>query len=263
MPNRDSTPKRTGSSKASEAPGVEGAVVGRATSDGPRTRGGWTPVGTAADRRAAHEERSTERGQRTRRLIIDAARRVFERDGYLDVGIDQIVKEAGVARGSYYTYFSTKLDVYRVVMSEVVAAIDAALVTRPDDARLDPVDALQRSNLRYMSAYRENAAIYALGEQLHHIDEEFRLRQIDRRRRDLDRIARTIQRWQERGVADPAVAPVPTAAALLSMSRHLCYWLYVGGDEQYDEADAAMALNDLWVRAVDLRRRPNRRWLEA
>lgn len=245
------------------APERSAGVTARAAVTGRRTRGGWTPVGTAAERRAAHAERSTERGQRSRREIIDAARRVFERDGYLDVGVGDIVQEAGVARGSFYTYFPTKLDVFRVVVGEVVEVVDAALVTRPDDERLDPIDALHRSNLRYMAAYRANAAIYALAEQLGHVDADMDERRRARRRRDIDRVADTIRRWQDRGVANPAVDPVPTAAALLSMTRHLCYWLYAGGDDAYEEADAAMVLNDIWVRAVDLRRRPSRRWLSG
>jgi hypothetical protein len=80
----------------------------RASGEGPRTRGGWTPAGTAADRRAAQAERSTPRGQQTRRDITEAARRVFERDGYLDANVDDIVAEAGVARGSFYTYFARR-----------------------------------------------------------------------------------------------------------------------------------------------------------
>ncbi|MFA5565583.1 MAG: TetR/AcrR family transcriptional regulator [Acidimicrobiia bacterium] len=225
-----------------------------------RTRGGWIPVGTAAERRVAHAERSTEKGRQTRRRIVDAARRVFEERGYLDVGVDEIVQEAGMARGSFYTYFSTKVDILRVISEEVAQSIDLALVTRPTDTRLDPVDSLVRSNLRYMEAYRNNAKMYALLEQLSHIDSELLEKQGQRHQRDVERIAATIERWQRRGYSDPYVAPIPTAAALLAMTRHTCFWLYVRGDKQYDEADAALAMNNAWIRTVDLRRVPNPDW---
>src|SRR6516162_5242166 len=64
--------------------------------DGPRTRGGWTPAGTAAARRAARPDRATPRGDRTREELVEAARRVFERDGFVNVRVADIVAEAGV-----------------------------------------------------------------------------------------------------------------------------------------------------------------------
>jgi AcrR family transcriptional regulator len=194
---------------------------------------------------------------------VQAARRVFERDGYVEPGIEDIVKEAGVARGSFYTYFPAKFDVFKVVVDQVVEEIDSAVGAGDRSEQLDTVDALCRSNLRYIEAYRKNAKIYALTEQIEHIDPGMERARRARRRRDIERIANAIRRWQSRGVADPSVNPIPTAAALLSMTRHLCYWMYVGGDSGYGKEEAADALNDIWIRAVDLRRSPNRRWLAA
>jgi AcrR family transcriptional regulator len=187
---------------------------------------------------------------------------VFERDGYLSTGVADIVAEAGVARGSFYTYFPAKIDVFRVVADEVTAVMDEALSSRPGDESLDVIDGLRRSHERYMEAYRANAAIYALTEQLAHIDDEITARRVARHGQDLERIAGRIRRWQVRGLADPAVDPRPTAAVLLAMTRHTCYWLYVRGDDAlYTEAGAGRAINDAWIRTLDLRREPNPEWL--
>jgi len=43
------------------------------------------------------------RGTRTREALVRAARRVFERHGFLDARITDIAAEAGVASGSFYT----------------------------------------------------------------------------------------------------------------------------------------------------------------
>jgi AcrR family transcriptional regulator len=259
LPDKDTVADGEGASRRRTA----AARSPRASGEGARTRGGWTPAGTAAGRRAAQAERSTPRGQRTRREITEAARRVFERDGYLDANVDDIVAEAGVARGSFYTYFRTKMDVFRVLTIEVSQAIDSALVRRIDDERLDPVAALAESNLRYMAVYRQNAAIYALIEQLGHIDPEIDANRRTRRVRDIERVSRSIRRWQSAGVADPSVDAEATAAALIAMTRHECYWFYVGGDQSvFSEAEAAEAINRIWVRAVDLRRAPNPEWLD-
>jgi AcrR family transcriptional regulator len=210
-----------------------------------------------------HAERGTARGERTRRQIVDAARRVFERDGYLDVGVADIAREAGVAHGSFYTYFPTKVAVFRVLCDEVGMAVDEAVTERHEGERhLDPVEALQQSNLRYVEAYQRNAKMYALMEQLGRMDGHVSGASDQRRRGHIMRISDRIRRWQERGLADPAVDPEPTAMALISMISNVCYWLFAkdAGDE-LDVGRAAAAVNDIWVRAVGLRRHPNPEWL--
>ena len=45
-----------------------------------------------------------------------AARRVFERDGYFGARVADITAEAGVAHGSFYTYFASRQDVFVAVL---------------------------------------------------------------------------------------------------------------------------------------------------
>jgi AcrR family transcriptional regulator len=226
-----------------------------------RTRGGWIPVGTAAQRRVVHAERGNARGERTRRQILDAARTVFEQGGYLDVGVEEIVTEAGVARGTFYTYFTSKLEVFIALSNEVGTLVEQA-TQRPEDERsLDPIEALCRANERYLAVYQENARIYALGDQLSHIDDDLHQSQMERRRRRLDRTSSLIRHWQSRGLADPTIDPVTAAVGLVYMSSNLCYGLFVANDEGYDVDRALETMNTIWIRTVDLRRKPNRAWL--
>lgn len=222
-----------------------------------RTRGGWVPVGTAADRRANHIERGTQRGKQTRARILAAARRVFERDGYFEATINDIVSEAGVARGSFYTYFTSKLEVFQLIAAEVDRCIDESVTTQPGDVRKDVISNLERSHRRYFAAYREHASIYGLTEQVATIDAGVQEARLRSRQRHVARVARCIQRWQERGVADPDIDPHTSAGALVSMISNFNYWRLVGHDE-YDEEQAAETLTEIWVRALKLRRRPSR-----
>src|SRR5437762_3529996 len=130
------------------------------------TRGGWEPVGTAAARRAKRDEGGTSRGDRTRKAIVSAARRVFERDGYLDARVADIVKEAGVSHGSFYTYFSSKREVFREVTAEVGQSIHAAVSHVPKEHHGDMLAALKKSNEQYLQVYRENHKLMALIEQV-------------------------------------------------------------------------------------------------
>jgi TetR/AcrR family transcriptional regulator, transcriptional repressor for nem operon len=48
----------------------------------------------------------------TRGRIVDSARRLFNRHGFEQVSIDQIMKEAGLTRGGFYNHFASKDALY-------------------------------------------------------------------------------------------------------------------------------------------------------
>ena len=49
----------------------------------------------------------TERGRRTLRKLLDAAAVEFGERGFYDASISGITRRAGVALGSFYTYFES------------------------------------------------------------------------------------------------------------------------------------------------------------
>ena len=51
-----------------------------------------------------------------KRNIIDSARRLFNRRGFEDVSIAEIMKGAGLTHGGFYKYFKSKSDLYAEVM---------------------------------------------------------------------------------------------------------------------------------------------------
>jgi len=217
------------------------------------------PAGTAAARRAGQEERATVKGLRTRDDLVAAARRVFERNAYLDTRVADIAAEAGLAHGSFYTYFSSKQAVFLAVARDLGRQFRDAVAPSQGDAELDAYEALDRANRRYLKTYRANSVMWALVEQVSTIDPEIHRIRLIGRRQHVDRVARTIQRWQERGIADRDVDPRTTAGALVSMLSNFAYWWLAGGDAYNAEA-AAKTLTELWARAVGLhrRRRPRR-----
>jgi AcrR family transcriptional regulator len=227
-----------------------------------RTRGGWTPAGTAAARRAGHDERVTAKGLRTREELVAAARRVFERDGYLETRVADIAAAADLAHGSFYTYFSSKQDVFLAIVREVGRQIRDAVAPSPADAGLEAYEALDRSNRRYLEVYRANSVMWALVEQVASIDPEIHRIRLLGRRQHVERVAKTIRRWQERGLADRGIDPRTTAGALVSMLSNFAYWWLAGGDG-YDAGAAERTLTDIWARAVGLPRRARLRRVSA
>lgn len=71
----------------------------------------------------------------TRGLLIDTARRLFTEQGYAATSIDDIIQQAGVARGALYHHFAGKealfRAVYEVVEGEVIARVVAAALAEP------------------------------------------------------------------------------------------------------------------------------------
>jgi TetR/AcrR family fatty acid metabolism transcriptional regulator len=70
-----------------------------------------------------------------RRLLLDAAVRVFARKGYHAARVGDIAEEAGVAYGLLYHYFSSKEEVLRMVFRETWRALIATIeeVEQGDD----------------------------------------------------------------------------------------------------------------------------------
>ena len=85
----------------------------------------------------------TQRGEITRRAILDAAERVIGASGYAEASISQITRDAGVAQGTFYIYFNSKDGVFRELVMElgrrvrrVVAEATAGAKNRIEAERL-------------------------------------------------------------------------------------------------------------------------------
>ena len=65
----------------------------------------------------------TERGRRTLRAILDAAAGEFGSVGFHDASIGGITKAAGVASGTFYTYFDSKDAVFRALVADLSARV--------------------------------------------------------------------------------------------------------------------------------------------
>jgi AcrR family transcriptional regulator len=53
----------------------------------------------------------------SRRRILEAAKDVFFRDGFMRANLDEMAEKAGVAKGTLYRYFESKADLYVAVLA--------------------------------------------------------------------------------------------------------------------------------------------------
>jgi AcrR family transcriptional regulator len=65
----------------------------------------------------------TDRGRRTLRALLDAAAQEFGAKGFHATGITDITRRAGVALGSFYTYFASKEEIFRALVTDLSAQV--------------------------------------------------------------------------------------------------------------------------------------------
>jgi AcrR family transcriptional regulator len=188
------------------------------------------------------------KGERTRARLIDAARRVFERDGYLDARVLDITAEAGMSSGSFYTYFEDKDDIFAAVVDKSQdKMLHPGLAQRLGSD--DPEALVDGANRDYVESVRKNARLLALFEQVAHIDDDFKEMGRKRAKEFALRNAKMIERLQDEGRADPEVDPFVAAHALSAMVGRMAFIVYILG-EQIPFEHLISTLNRLWANAL-------------
>ncbi|ACU70078.1 transcriptional regulator, TetR family [Catenulispora acidiphila DSM 44928] len=190
------------------------------------------------------------RGIRTRAALVAAARVVFERDGYLDARLADISAEAGVASGSLYTYFEGKEEIFQAVAEQVTEEMVHPHL-RARTGVTDPRELIDLANREYLRAYKKNAKLMGLFEQVSQIDEEFRALRVERATAFVQRNAKMIRTLQDAGAADAELDPLLTAHALSAMVSRMAYVAYVQKVPMPFER-LVETLNRIWVKALSL-----------
>jgi AcrR family transcriptional regulator len=118
---------------------------------------------------------TTKKGRRTRTAILEAAGRVFARDGYVDARMIDIASEAGLSTGGLYRYFDNKTEVLRALIADIHEEFyQQSGHTRPI-LRTDPLTALTEANRGYIEYYYKNRQVMRVFIEAAAIDERFRV----------------------------------------------------------------------------------------
>ena len=216
----------------------------------PSSSDGTVELPTLVDSSRVREMPTTQRGIRTREALVAAARRVFERDGFINSRLTDITAEAKCSIGTFYTYFDSKEEIFTAVMQ---AAADDMLhpgLPRVDDDISNVAAILEASNRAYVEAYKRNAKLNLLLEQVATIDPDFRRLRIARGAAFAERNARWIKRLQDAGYADPELDPVMTARALSPMLGRMAYHAYALEEAWMDDDAIVQTATQVWLNAL-------------
>ncbi len=176
---------------------------------------------------------------------------ILERDGFRDARISDITQEAGVANGSFYTYFASKLEVVNALLPGI--AEDLLDPTAGPEIQGSPdiatrIEAMIRA---YLESYRRNVRLLKVLEEVTLAEDTVAEWRLERSREFARRTAVDITNWQKRGLVDPELDPVVTARSLSSMVVRMAYFVYAVGDTIPFEK-LVDNLTRLWVNALKL-----------
>jgi AcrR family transcriptional regulator len=201
----------------------------------PRTRASEKapPVPAVVPAPRASEKSTAPRSSkaiRTRLRLVEAAKEIFEENGFLEARISDIAERAGQSHGTFYYYFDSKEEVFR----EVAAALDEQLFAPLEDVikaktKMPPQQRIREAMRRHFESYRREARIMGLIEHVSRYDAEVNAMRLARHQRYTEQVAETIRQLQRRKLADPTLDPMIAAAALGALSyRFAEMWLVQG-----------------------------------
>lgn len=207
---------------------------------------------------SVHPGPLTPRGWNTRNKLVVAARAVFSRAPFSEVKITDITAEAGVASGTFYTYFESKDEIFAEVAAQVLEEMSAAAADEPDNPeQRDIVRDIEYSTRRYYRVIYENRQIARSIEEIHAGDGRVTGTRRSVLVKGVKRADRWIQRLQREGLCDPELETWPIALALHAMNVSVGYDHLVHRDAPEETEMLIRATTRIWQRAVGLPDAPN------
>lgn len=118
---------------------------------------------------AAAKPPRTARGERTMRKILDAARDEFGARGFSESSIVGITQRAGVALGTFYTYFESKEALFKALVRDMSAQVrDTVGPVLAEGA--DRLDSERRGLAAFLRFARDHRDIYRIIDESEFVD---------------------------------------------------------------------------------------------
>lgn len=194
---------------------------------------------------------TTPKGRRTRRQILEAARRVFARAGYVTLRMGDVAAEAGVSMGALYRYFQNKQDLFVNLMGDIHEELFEASRASEHDFRRAPYEALLEANRGYLGHYQENRDVMRAFIEATTVDRRFRDVWWRMRSRHVERFVHALAKHH--GVTEvDGVGAAVVAEAMASMVEQSAYAWFA--HEELNRAPvpvetAAEVVSRVWYRA--------------
>ena len=107
-------------------------------------------------------ERREARKAQSRHRILEAAREIFFRDGFMMANLDDVARGAGVAKGTLYRYFENKAELYVAVLASNGELFERKLREAGSDASLPAPERIRRIARFYLEHWTHNRQYFQI-----------------------------------------------------------------------------------------------------
>lgn len=160
-----------------------------------------------------------------RQEILDAAVRAFCRGGYHGTQVSDVIREAGIARGTFYLYFDGKRDVFGALVERMLALFLDARPALPDPEVRGPADAevlLRESYRVVLTTFRRHRHLCRLlFEEAAGVEKGFDERLARHFAAWHERVRATLEHFEAHGAARRGLDADVTADLVLGMVERL------------------------------------------
>jgi AcrR family transcriptional regulator len=116
----------------------------------------------AGDSAFAASERREARKAQSRSRILEAARGIFFRDGFMEANLDHVARNAGVAKGTLYRYFENKAELYVAVLANNGEQFERKLREAGREPTLSAPDRIRRIAHFYLEHWTRNREYFQI-----------------------------------------------------------------------------------------------------
>lgn len=192
----------------------------------------------------------TTKGQRTRKNILNCARKVFARAGYVTLRMSDVAEESGVSMGALYRYFQNKDDLFVNLIGDIHEQMFSASRASEHDFAANPYQALLAANRGYLKHYHENRDVMRALIEAGTVDERFRDVWWQMRRRHIDRFVYALK--TSHGIETVSGVSVRTVvesmASLVEQSAYTWFAQEELNDKPISVETAAQVVTRVWYR---------------
>jgi AcrR family transcriptional regulator len=192
----------------------------------------------------------------TEAALKDAARRVFAHQGYLNTKITDITAEAGRAAGSFYNHFTSKEDLLKALLADLLAESDRDVVAADSQHSGDFTDraAVRWHIAAYWRFYTRHTVELTALRQAALVNAEFGVQMQALVNRDISHIRDHLDPITAAGRTLPARPDVVLALFAGLLDGFRAHWQMSGGqfgDSHVDDDEAIDALTDFVHRGLN------------
>ena len=181
--------------------------------------------------------------------ILEAAIKVFARQGFYQSTVAQIAKEAGVADGTIYLYFKNKDDILVQFFNYKTKQVFDSFRTEVAraDSSLEKLRFLIRRHLKEFQHNREMAVVYQVETHQNSRLAEPQIREMSKMYRDL--ISEIVEQGQQEGsIRRDLYVGLVKRFIIGAVDEVINTWLH--SDDQYDLVSMADPLVELFIKGI-------------